>query len=58
MISFSISGSKAYFVTELGSGYSFICSDSGTCFEIIGNTLIINESIGTSSGPYWEVFPR
>ncbi|MFA5512830.1 MAG: hypothetical protein WC313_10300 [Candidatus Kapaibacterium sp.] len=49
---------KAYHLIELGNGYSFMCYGDGICFEIIGNTLIVNEAVGPSGGTAWTVFPN
>ncbi len=38
---------KAINITDVGNGYTFYCVGTGTCFMIIGNTLIIEEGIGT-----------
>lgn len=50
-------GGKAYNVIDLGGGYSFFCSGAGTCYMIIGNTLIINEGTG-SGGLFFSVTPN
>lgn len=50
-------GGKAYNVTDFGGGYTFFCAGTGTCYMIIGNTLIINEGSG-ADGLFFTVTPN